>query len=318
VNISEIGGIRVQKFSAKKNLKMIWQISKQQASKNSGAMMKKALLFNVLIMIILSISCSQPIRIKEFPIALQCWTYNKYSFQQTLEKAQSLGIRYLEAYPGQILDSAQSDIRFDHNLGHEQIDRIKQELNERGLQLVSYGVVGFENNEASMRAVFDFAKTLGIKIISTEPAFDDYSLIEKMVREYDIQIAIHNHPVPSKYAYPDTVLRHVNGLDARIGACADTGHWLRTGVEPVAALRLLNGRIINVHLKDLDAFGVKDARDVPFGSGKANIRDVLIELSRQNYDGYLSIEHENPDEIYHPEPSIQKGLAYIKSITDKQ
>ncbi|MFZ5519058.1 MAG: sugar phosphate isomerase/epimerase family protein [Candidatus Zhuqueibacterota bacterium] len=275
--------------------------------------------FLLLIMIVtFTTLCTKEVKIKDFPIAMQCWTFNKYSFLQTLEKAQSLGIRYLEAYPGQILDSAQCDIKFDHALNHEQIERVKQKLNEHGLQLVSYGVVEFDNTEAGMRAVFDFAKTMGIKTICTEPAFDDFSLIEKMVREYDIRIAIHNHPVPSKYAYPDTVLRHVNGLDARIGACADTGHWLRTGVEPIAALRLLTGRITNVHLKDLDAFGVKDARDVPFGSGKANIHDVLLELTRQNYDGYLSIEHENQDEIYHPEPSIQKGLEYIRSIVGER
>ena len=90
---------------------------------------------------------------------------------------------------------------------------------------------------------------------------------------------------------------------------------MRTGVNPVEALRMLKGRIIDVHLKDLNEFGTKDAFDVPFGQGKANIQNILAELTLQNYHGYLAVEHENPDEVDNPSPSIKKGIEYIKSIT---
>lgn len=280
--------------------------------------MKKTSVLFLILLFTMTTFCTKEVKIKDFPIAMQCWTFRKFTFLHTLDKVQNLNIKYLEAYPGQILDSTNADIKFDHNLSNDMIEVVHQKLNEHGLQIVSYGVVGFENNEESMRKVFDFAKIMGIKTIVSEPSFDDYSLIEKMVQEYGINIAIHNHPTPSKYAYPDTVLSHIKGLDKRIGACADTGHWLRTGVVPVEALKLLNGRITNVHLKDLDQFGVKEAVDVPFGSGKADIRGVLTELSRQNYSGYLSVEHENPDEVYSPEASIQKGLEYIRSIVGER
>ena len=257
----------------------------------------------------------QDVRIKHFPIAMQCWTFRKFSFFETLGKINKLGIKYVEAYPGQKLGKKFSGTKFDHNMKEDQIRIVKDKLKEHGLQLVSYGVVGFKNNEKSMRHVFEFAKRMGIKTIVTEPKYDDYSLIEKMVKEYRIQIAIHNHPTSSKYARPETVYDHVKDLDSRIGSCADTGHWLRSGVVPVEALRLLKGRILDVHLKDLDQFGLKNAVDVPFGQGKANIRDILAELTLQNYYGYLAIEYENKDEINNPSPSIKKGLDYIKSIT---
>ena len=72
---------------------------------------------------------------------------------------------------------------------------------------------------------------------------------------------------------------------------------------------------MHMHLKDLDRLGDKKALDVPFGSGKADIRGILAELTRQDYDGYLSIEHENPNEVMHPETAIRKGLEYIRSVT---
>jgi len=255
------------------------------------------------------------VRIKKFPIAVQCWTFRKFSFFETLKKVKDLGIQYLQPYPGQVLGEDMPKARFDHNLDDEQIRLVKSRLRENSIRLVSYGVVNFENNEESMRKVFDFAKKMRIRTIVTEPRFDDYSLIERLVKDYNINIAIHNHPEPSKYARPETVLEHVKGLDERIGSCADTGHWMRTGVNPVNALRLLKGRILDVHLKDLNEFGTKSAYDVPFGQGKADIHDILAELTLQNYHGYLSIEHERREDIDNPSPAIRKGIEYIKSIT---
>lgn len=258
----------------------------------------------------------QHVRIKKFPFAVQCWTFRKFSFFETLEKVKSLGIKYIQAYPGQVLSKDMPGVKFSHDLDEEQIWIVKKSLKEKGLEIVGYGVIGFENNEESMHRVFDFAKTLGIRTIVTEPEYDDYSLLDRMAREYNINIAVHNHPVPSKYARPETVLEHVKSCSEGIGSCADTGHWMRTGVNPVEAVKLLKGRILDVHLKDLNEFGTKEAYDVPFGQGKANIHDILAELTLQNYGGFLSIEYENEKEIDNPSPSIIKGIEYIKSITE--
>lgn len=257
----------------------------------------------------------QNVKIKPFPVAVQCWTFRKFTFFETLQKVKDLGVKYLEAYPGQPLSSDIPDVQFDHNLSDEQLQMVKAKLDEMGITLVNYGVVGLGNDEASMVKVFDFAKKMGIATIMTEPEFDDFPLVEKLVQQYDIKVAIHNHPQPSRYALPDTVLEHVKGLDKRIGSCADTGHWLRSGVIPVEALLLLKGRILSTHLKDLNEFGVREAVDVPFGEGKANIHDILAELTLQGYQGYLVVEHENEAEVLNPSPSISKGLEYIKGIT---
>ena len=255
------------------------------------------------------------VRIKKFPIAVQCWTFRKFTFFETLDRVKKLGISYLQPYPGQRLSKDIPKVRFDHNLSDEHIKLVRKKLREDGIILVSYGVVGFENTEESMEKVFGFARKMGIRTIVTEPKEDDFSLLEKMVKKYNINIAIHNHPEPSKYAKPETVLERVKGIDGRFGSCADTGHWMRGGINPIDALKMLEGRIIDVHIKDRNEFGTEGTEDVPFGSGKANIRDILAELTLQNYKGYLTIEHENPKDVDNPEPPIKKGIEYIKSVT---
>lgn len=257
----------------------------------------------------------QTVKIKPFPIAVQCWTFRKFTFFETLQKVNDLGANYLEAYPGQPLSSDMPDVQLDHNLSDEQLQIVKNKLNEMGITLVNYGVVDLGRDEVSMTRVFDFARKMGITTIMAEPEFDELPLVEKLVQQYNIKVAIHNHPQPSRYAFPDTVLKYTKNLDKRIGSCADTGHWLRSGVVPVEALRLLQGRILSTHLKDLNEFGVREAYDVPFGQGVANIHDILAELTLQDYQGYLVVEHENEAEVMNPSPSISKGLEYIKRIT---
>ncbi len=167
-----------------------------------------------------------------------------------------------------------------------------------------------------MRKVFDFARKMGIRVIVCEPADDDFTLLEKLVKEYDIKIAIHNHPAPSKYNLPETVFSHVDGKDPRIGSCADSGHWMRGMNDPREAFKLLAGRILDVHLKDRSDYGTaKGVDDVAWGSGKGRIRDLLAELTLQDYDGYLTMEYENESEVGDPMPAFRKSIAYVKSVT---
>jgi sugar phosphate isomerase/epimerase len=80
--------------------------------------------------------------------------------------------------------------------------------------------------------------------------------------------------------------------DARIGAAADTGHWMTSGVNPIEGLKTLQGRIISVHLKDRNVLGASGQHDVPFGSGVGNMSGVLDELKRQGFAGNIAIEYE--------------------------
>lgn len=256
------------------------------------------------------------VRIQKLKFAVQCWTFRMMTFEEALDKIEALGIKYVEAYPGQPLSSSMPDARFEPDqLTDGQIAWIKNALDERNLELVTFGVCNWENTEEAARVYFDFAKKLGIRTLNIEPPYDDYPIIERLVREYDIHIAIHNHPKPSKYWNPETVMQNLKGFDPRMGSGADTGHWMRSGIDPVKALQSFHGRITNVHLKDLNTFGDRDAYDVPFGSGAGQIREILAVLTLQDYDGFIAIEHEREKDLPDPSEEIRAGLDYIRSIT---
>lgn len=256
------------------------------------------------------------VRIKPFPFASEAWTFRQFTFAETLKKLKELGVGAIEAFPGQALAAEFPGAKFDENMTADQVAFVKKALEAAGVTLYGYGVCDIGTTEASMRRMFDFAKKMGIRILVCEPADDDFTLLEKLVREYDIKIAIHNHPAPAKYNLPETVFSHVDGKDPRIGSCADSGHWMRGLNDPREAFKLLAGRIIDVHLKDRSDFGTaKGVDDVAWGSGKGSLRDLLAELTLQDYDGYLTMEYENASEAGDPMPAFRKSLAYVRSVT---
>jgi len=248
------------------------------------------------------------------PLAVQCWTFRAFTFTEALDRIRELGVSAVQAYPGQPLAPDLPGVVFDHRMSPEHVALVERALKERGLRLVAYGVVDMGKDEGSMRAVFDFAKRLAIPTIVSEPEFEALPLVERLAKEYDVRVAIHNHPLPSRYARPEVVHEQIRDRDPRIGACADTGHWLRTGVRPVEALKLLSGRVLDVHLKDLNAFGTPDAYDVPCGQGAANIREVVSELRHQRYDGYLCIEYENEQQRANPTPAVRQSIDYLRRL----
>jgi len=139
-------------------------------------------------------------------------------------------------------------------------------------------------------------------------------LMEKLVKEYDILIALHDHPRnPNNPNYrmwdPNYILSLVKDRDPRIGACADTGHWVRSNLKPVECLRILKGRIISSHLKDLNEMG-RSAHDVPYGTGVSDIGGILEELKTQGFEGNLSIEYEyNWDNSL---PEVAQCIGFVR------
>ncbi len=226
-------------------------------------------------------------------LGCQAYSFNRFSFFEAVDKNHSLGLRVIEAFPGQKLSDAEPDVRIGDAMSADARAAVKKKLDDSDVTLVNFGVVGLPANEAAARKVFDFAKDMGIETIVSEPAPEAFDMLDKLCEEYQINVALHNHPEPSRYWNPKTVLEAVKGHSKRIGACADTGHWMRSGVNPIEAVRMLKGRIISFHLKDLNKYGQKGAHDVPWGTGEGHLKELLGEVYGQGFRGVFSIEYEH-------------------------
>ena len=217
-------------------------------------------------------------------LATQAYTFRGGTFFEAIDKTAAIGVKYIEAYPGQKV-SKDIDEKMGPEMKKETIAAVKAKLKEKGVTLVNFGVTGIPGNEADARKLFDWAKVMGLETIVTEstPPF-----LDKLCNEYGINAALHNHPNSWP---PEKVLAACEGKSKRMGSCADTGHWMRRNIKPLDAIKMLKGRIVSLHFKDLNEFG--NGHDVPWGTGKGDVKAVLAELHAQGFKGVFSIEYEH-------------------------
>ncbi|MHC4302304.1 MAG: TIM barrel protein, partial [Planctomycetota bacterium] len=279
-------------------------------------MNRKAKLSMCLLVAVLCVCCLPKAGLaapRDWKLGMQAYSFKEFTFDEAVQKNKTLGMNFIECYPGQTLSKEKADVKTDHNMSRQDRWAMQRILRKGEVKLLNYGVVGLPNDEAECRKVFDFAKEMGIKTIVSEPPEDAFDLIDKLCKEYEISVALHNHPKPH-YWDPNTVLRVCEGRSKWIGACADTGHWTRSGVDPLKAIKKLGAakRIISLHFKDLNEFGVRDAHDVPWGTGVSQAMAILTELDRQNFEGVFSIEYEH--NWLNSMPEIKKCVAFFRKI----
>ncbi|AKP53119.1 sugar phosphate isomerase/epimerase family protein [Cyclobacterium amurskyense] len=247
---------------------------------------------------------------KGWKVGSQAYTFRLFSLEETLEKLNSIGVKYVEMYPGQKISKSGNETTDFKSITADGKAKIKALLKKYDIEAVGYGVVNASDED--LHKLFDFAKELGIGILTSEAKPNQFDQIEKLCEEYQIKLALHNHPVPSYYWHPEVASRMLEGRSELMGVCADIGHWVRSGLNPVDCLKQLEGRVISLHIKDLNKFGVRDAHDLPWGTGTSNVAGVIHELHRQGFEGAFSAEYEHNWE--NNLPDVEESIAYFKRV----
>ena len=247
--------------------------------------------------------------VKNWKIGVQMWTFHYVSFVQAIAKADSAGVKYIEAFPGQPLGGDMKDT-FGVRMSDDSKTKIKQLLQSKGIAIVAMGVISPKTMD-EWKKYFDLAKEFGLSYITAEPLKNQWDALDSMAGAYGIKIAIHDHMRPNPYWHPDSVLAATKG-HPNIGSCADVGHWARSGLDPVVCLQKLEGHIFGVHLKDIDTVGKLNANDLVVSTGVIHFPEIFAELKRQDFNGMFSIEREN--NWYNNVPDV---IATVKYFNDQ-
>jgi sugar phosphate isomerase/epimerase len=251
-----------------------------------------------------------------FRLGVQAWSFTRFTTMEAIQKVSEAGGTNIELFPGQRLGKDYPGVVIGPDMDAASMSVLRNQLSKYSVNVVAYGVAGIDTDENSARKLFAWAKSLGIGIINTEST-GSIDTIDKMVKEFDMRVGFHDHPRTSDPKYrmwdPNYILEVVRNHDRRIGSCADTGHWVRSGIKPVEALRILKGRVMSCHLKDLNQFS-PDGHDVPYGGGVSDVPDILRELRRQGFAGTVSVEYEyNMDNSL---TEVAECLAYVRGFID--
>lgn len=196
----------------------------------------------------------------------------------------------------------------------EECRAVGAKLRAAGLTLSGSGVVNLPNDEAKLRKAFENVRAAEMATMVCKPEIAALPLVEKLVKEYDQKIAIHNHgPEDKLFPTPTSAFEAVKSLDARIGLCIDVGHAARAGDEPTAAIRRYAARVYDLHMKDSLAIA-GSTKDLPteVGAGRLHIRDMVTALREINYKGVISFEYEKA--AANPVTGLAESIGYVRGL----
>ncbi len=214
-------------------------------------------------------------------LGIEAYTFHKFTFFETIEKTAQLGLPYIG---GLSFQKVSRDIpkNFDPALSDEELRQIRLKLEAAGLRLLTYYIHDLPNDPVACRRIFEFGRKMGIETFMSEPKPEALDLVERLADEYGINVALHNHDPKTSPLYwnPENVVRLCQGRSRRLGACGDLGYWVRSGIDPIRAVRLLGPRLLTVQVHDLDTRDANGA-DVPWGTGQSRLDAFFRELRRQ-------------------------------------
>lgn len=233
-----------------------------------------------------------------FLMGMQSYTFRGFKLEQALQHIHDLGLSAVELF----------DAHFPSKSSPEELKERKALLDRLGIRALSHGVNPFTKDHAANRRWFEFAKAVGLKNLTADPTEDAFDSLDKLVAEFDIRIAIHNHGPGARYDKVSDVLNAIKGRHPHIGACADLGHYIRSAEDPVRVIHLLEGRLFGVHLKDF-ADQKAQTKGVILGRGHLDVAGVFKALRKVQLpaDACLALEYEEKPE--NPLEDVRECLA---------
>jgi sugar phosphate isomerase/epimerase len=248
---------------------------------------------------------ARPPESKGLKIGVASYSLREFPLDAALKMCQEMNVEYITL----------KDMHLPRTDPPEVIRANRKKIEDAGLTIMGGGVITWKtNDEAEIRKDFDYAVAGGFPTIVCSPAPETLDAVEKLVKEYDIKIAIHNHgPEDEWYPAPKDVLDALKDRDARMGLCMDIGHSVRAGADIVQSVSLAGPRLLDLHIKDLADKNDKESQ-VEVGKGALDIPGLFRALLKANFEGHLALEYEiNEDD---PLVGMKESLAYERGVHD--
>jgi inosose dehydratase len=235
-------------------------------------------------------------------LGMASYTFRKFTLDQAIGMTKQAGASYISL----------KDFHLPYKSTSAERQETRKKIEAADLELVSGGVIYMKNNEEEVRGFFEYAKDAGMPTMVCSPDIEVLDTVEKMAKEYDIRIAIHNHgPSDKKYPSPLDVLRLVKDRDSRMGLCIDVGHTVRLGEDPVDVIHQCARRLYDFHIKDVTEATSK-GKPTEVGLGVIDIVGVLKTLVELRYAFNVGLEYEKNEND--PMSGVIESFGYMRGV----
>lgn len=236
-------------------------------------------------------------------LGVATYSLRKFSRPEAIEMLQQIGVSYVSI----------KSFHLPYESPPEELRNGRQEFVAAGLEILSGGNISLQR-PAELRPMFEYARNSGLPMMVCAPTHETLDEVEKLVKEFDIRIAIHNHgPEDIHFPTPESALDALQGRDGRMGLCIDLGHTARTGTNVLDSIRRAGPKLFDVHIKDLGNL-LDGASQCAVGEGAMPVVGIFRELKAANYQGGVMLEYEiHPDS---PVSGMIRSVSYMRGVLD--
>lgn len=250
-----------------------------------------------------------------YKLGVAGYSFHRKTLDESLEIMRKVGVHYL----------CVKDFHLKYDSDDATIAAFKEKCARHGVIPYALGPL-YTGKVSELRPYFAFAKRMGVKVVVGVP-FDQekgkprvssrkqLEEVDKLVKEFDIRYAIHNHGPSMKHLFPDA--KHgwelIKDLDPRIGFCLDVGWEYANGNDPVKTIHTYGDRVYDVHIKNFE-IGKPNGHATPLPRGKLDYVKILTALAEVGYTGVCALEYERDfnDNL----AGIAESIGYARGVTD--
>jgi sugar phosphate isomerase/epimerase len=239
----------------------------------------------------------------DLKLGVATYSFREFSRRLAIKMMREMKISYVSI----------KDFHLPYRSTPEEIAKAVAEFQSAGITILSGGVIYMQkDDEAELRRMFDYARMATMPMLIIAPSHETMPHIERLVREFNIRVAIHNHGPEDKH-FPGSkdVLAVVRNMDPRVGLCIDVGHEARTGADVPASIAEAGDRLFDVHIKDIVEAAGKN-RGAVVGEGVLPIAAIFKQLVKMKYQGGVMLEYEIDGD--NPQPGMQRSFSYMRGV----
>jgi sugar phosphate isomerase/epimerase len=233
-------------------------------------------------------------------VGIASYTFNRLPLEAAIKGIQRVGVNYVSIKEAHLPLKSTTEER----------KSVAKAFRDAKITPLSCGVITMNDNESDIRNAFEYARDAGIPTIVCKPTRASLPVLDRLVKEFGIRLAIHNHgPEDKVWPSPLDAWEAVQKHDERIGVCIDVGHTARCGVDPIKAIRTCTPRLYDLHMKDI-ASKESNSRPVEVGRGVLDIRGMLKALLEIRYAHHVGLEYEK--DLKDPIPGTAESIGFIR------
>jgi inosose dehydratase len=253
-----------------------------------------------------AVSRQEEHKVNKVEIGVQTYTYRKFDVPGIIRELKGTGITALEAWTRHL----------NCDMPAAEVKKARKMLSDAGIRIAGVGVYGFSSEKPDeMKRMLEFAASLKCDYVSLDVKADDTKgkeMLVELARKLKLLLGIHNHGPGHHYDTAEKVLASVQACGMELGACVDTGHFLRVGQTADHVIKVLGKRVHAVHLKDF----IDASTEVVPGTGKLDYAAALKALKDYtNFHTAFVIEYEaDPD---NPTPGMRQTVSVFKQAIEK-